>query len=123
MINAAAASAPSTPTPNVAAATAGSRSDRTGIACTKTGTPNREASAKKSANRGSPSDTPPTLEAISTPARPSSLTPASSAAASAGSCIGTVPSPKNRRGSTAHRDTMNSLIHRHRSRPAGPGTA
>ncbi len=45
------------------------------------------------------------------------------AAASSGACIGTVPSPKNRRGSTAHRDTMNSLIHRHRSRPACAGTA
>ena len=90
---AAAASAPSMPTPNVAAAGPGSRSDAAGTACTKIAVPSRSASAKNSQKRGSPSDTPPTLEAISTPARPAWATSASSPAARSGSCSGTVPSP------------------------------
>ena len=90
---AAAASDPSTPTPNVAVAGPGSRSDGTGIACTKTAMPSRSASEKNSRNRWSPSDTPPTLDAISTPASPRPATAESSAAARPGSCSGTVPSP------------------------------
>jgi hypothetical protein len=89
-----AASEPSTPTPNVAVAGPGSRPDGTGIACTKIAAPSRSASAKKPPNWESASDKPPTLEAISTPARPNSPTAdTSSAVARSGSCIGTVPRP------------------------------
>jgi hypothetical protein len=90
---AAAASDPSTPTPKVATAGPGNRSEGAGIACTKTAIPSRSASAKNPRNRGSPSDTPATLDAISTPASPRSATKESSAAARSGSCSGTVPRP------------------------------
>jgi hypothetical protein len=91
---AAAASEPSIPTPNVAVAGPGSRSDGAGIACTKIAAPRRSASAKNPRKRGSLSDTPPTLDAISTPASPNSPTAEPSAAAArSGSCSGTVPRP------------------------------
>jgi hypothetical protein len=93
MMIAAAASDPSTPTPKVAAAGPGNRSEGAGIACTKTAIPSRSASAKNPPNRRSPSDTPPTLDAISTPASPRPAIPASSPAARSGSCSGTVPRP------------------------------
>ena len=90
---AAAASDPSIPTPNVATAGPGNRSEGAGIACTKTAIPSRSASAKNPRNRGSASDTPATLDPISTPARPRPATEASSPAARSGSCSGTVPRP------------------------------
>jgi hypothetical protein len=90
---AAAASDPSTPTPKVATAGPGSRSEGAGIACTNTAIPSRSASAKNPRNRGSASDAPATLDAISTPASPRSATAASSPAARSGSCSGTVPRP------------------------------
>ena len=80
-----------------------------GIACTKTGTPSRCASAKKGRNRSSPIDTPSTLEAISTPYSPMSRIVVSSAAAISGSCIGTIPKPNSRSGTAAHRAAMDSL--------------
>jgi hypothetical protein len=120
---AAAASDPSTPTPKVAAAGPGRRSDGTGIAWTKTAIPARSASQKNSRNRGSPSDTPPTLDAISTPASPRPATAESSAAARPGSCSGTVPSPYIRPGAAAHSEAMYSLTHRAKSRPAIKGSA
>ncbi|HVT69122.1 MAG TPA: hypothetical protein VHF26_15330 [Trebonia sp.] len=83
----------SAPTPNVAAAGPGSRSDGTGMPWMNTALPSRSASAQKPSSRGSCSDTPLMLEAISTPSRPSLATSASSAVPRSGSCSGIVPRP------------------------------
>ena len=65
---AAAASAPSAPTPNVATAGPGSRSLGAGRPWMKIALPSRSHSAKNPSNRGSCSDMPLMLDAISTPA-------------------------------------------------------
>ena len=88
-----AARAPSAPTPNVAVAGPGIRSVGAGMPCTNTAADRRCASAQKPSKRGSCSEVPLMLEAISTPARPCFATSVSSAAAMSGSCIGTVPRP------------------------------
>jgi hypothetical protein len=90
---AAAPSVASAPTPNVAVAGPGSRSDGTGMPCTKTAEPSRSASAQNPSNWGSCSDLPLMFEAISTPSSPALATSVSSAAARSGSCSGTVPRP------------------------------
>jgi hypothetical protein len=83
----------SAPTPNVAAAAPGSRSDGTGMPWMNTAVDSRSHSAQNPSNRGSCSDLPSMLEAISTPARPSLATSGSSAVARSGSCSGIVPRP------------------------------
>ena len=53
--------------------------------------------------------------------RPASLTLSSSAQASSGACIGTMPIPSRRLGSVRVSSAMNALTRRHSSSPSAPG--
>ena len=62
-----------------------------------------------------------TLEVISIATSPASRTRSSSAQASSGACIGTIPMPSSRLGSAWVSSAMNALTRRHSSRPSSPG--
>lgn len=78
--------------------------------CTKTAAPSSSAALKTGKSAESPRDQSLTWLPICTPARPSSVTQRfSSATASSGDCMGSVPSPTKRRGLDATQRAMWSL--------------